>query len=221
MAQKKNNKRIRQFAGLLGLLVAFVGLVAIALLQSEQGRLLRQDIPTAPTAIAAITATAQSANGLNAPENQLFTGWSWQDVLAVRIEDTVADITRTLRQNDDASWTLLDDGSQFEQQTARLIAQTVAIMPYTATLPDVAPEQFSEYGLTSETLYMLVTVLLENGDEHALAIGDLTRDRAGHYTLIDDDETIYITDARPVAYLAQQWRDRLLFAASPSTPQTP
>jgi hypothetical protein len=44
-------------------------------------------------------------------------------------------------------------------------------------------------------------VLLSNGDVHIVAVGTLTPSQAAFYALVDDHETIYLLDARAVAFL--------------------
>lgn len=192
---------MRKHRGLILGLIAFVVLLALAFLQSQQGPLLRP-APVQPTPRP--TSAAPEDSG------RLFTGWTAADVFALRLQDPHTGATRTIQRNEAGNWFITErPQAQLDQQIADTIINTIAIMPVLLTLADIDPTTYDQYGLTDDNVFILAQVILPDR-EHVVAIGDVTPDARGHYALADDREAVYIVDARAVAYLSIQWRDVLL-----------
>jgi hypothetical protein len=131
----------------------------------------------------------------------IFTDWGASQVQAIRFEDPFNNDVISVRRTEDNQWQAVEFTGDIQQDIADGLARTVAILPYSTTLEGVDPENYAQFGLTLDSVLMLITVLLDNGDQHVIAIGTRTPDSNNHYVLIDERPDIYVVPVQPVAFL--------------------
>lgn len=130
----------------------------------------------------------------------LFSGWGPNNVFAVNIYEPVAQVGLTVTRNNSDLWELVEFSGLLTQEEGDLIASTMAVFPVLRSLDTIEADRLDEYGLAQSDLTMILSVILKDGTEHSIAIGDLNATTDGFYALVDDDPTLYVVDARPVAY---------------------
>lgn len=90
---------------------------------------------------------------------------------------------------------------------ARLIARTVAILPYLETIALPEDGDLRPFGYFPRGLFSIETVL-DDGTTHAIEIGDVTASRSGFYALIDERPSLYLIPRAPIDYLLAQYARR-------------
>lgn len=130
----------------------------------------------------------------------LFSGWGPKNVFAVNIYEPVAQVGLTVTRNNSGLWELVEFSGMLSQEEGDLVASTMAVFPVLRSLGTIEANRFDEYGLVQTDLTMILSVILKDGTEHSIAVGDLNATSDGFYALVDEDPTLYVVDARPIAY---------------------
>ena len=179
--------RNRLFVG--GLLVILIALMAVAAIQS----LPRPDLES----------TAAISNDLR--DAQLVFGtFTTEDMQALRIDDPLSEIDLILERGDEGEWRLVGapNNGYVDAVVADNIAKTVAFLPYTELVAGIFPEDYINYGLSAESVWLQIQVILKAGESYNIVLGgQVASADSGYYALVDDRETLYILDRGAVDYL--------------------
>lgn len=179
--------RNRLFVG--GLLVILIALMAVAAIQS----LPRPDLES----------TAAISNDLR--DAQLVFGtFTTEDMQALRIDDPLSEIDLILERGDEGEWRLVGapNNGYVDAVVADNIAKTVAFLPYTELVAGIFPEDYINYGLSAESVWLQIQVILKTGESYNIVLGgQVASADSGYYALVDDRETLYILDRGAVDYL--------------------
>lgn len=138
--------------------------------------------------------------------NRVFDGWGANNVFAIQIYDPVAQVGLTITRNNEDLWQLVEFSGLLTQEEGDLAAASMAYFPQVRTLEEIEPDNYADFGLTQDDLTMLVSVILKDGSEHSVAVGDLTAAGDSFYALVDERPNLYIIEAGPVAFYTQLLR---------------
>ncbi|MCA9882093.1 MAG: hypothetical protein H6670_18195 [Anaerolineaceae bacterium] len=174
-------------------LVILVAVLAIVLIAGALQTTLQNRVEVAPTATP-IEAT------------YLFNGWGPNSVFAVNIYEPVAQVGLTITKNNDNLWELVEFSGMLTQEEGDVVAGSMAYFPVLRSLGALEMNRYNEFGLGQNDLTMIVSVILIDGTEHSIAVGDITATTDGFYALVDEDPTLYVVDARPIAYFTSLLR---------------
>lgn len=168
--------------GLLLLIVIFIGL-AVALFVQNQS--IKQ--ATLPTATPQFT--------------RVFPDLAVLDIQAIQVRDLRTDETFTIARTSDGTWTVPAINETLIQGAGTSIAQTIAFLPFTQEIPisdqlDPASYGFDPFG------YVFIEILLLNGEEHVVAIGNPLQTAPEFYIRVDDRQIIYTAFRQPYDELA-------------------
>jgi hypothetical protein len=170
-----------------GMLIIFLGLVAVALWQTNRQTPLDNNIP----------ATRDPLR-----ESAIFSGWAATDIQALRIDDPFSERDVALARNPDGSWLVGDGGVTVDQTIADNVAKTVAFMPYTDIIAGLPASEFVNYGLSVESIWLQIQVILTNNEQHVIAIGGrVPVADGGYYALVDERTEVFVLNRGAVDYL--------------------
>lgn len=186
--------RRNSLSGLLILILIAVGMGALLLLDEQRDDVAPIRATTAPTA----------------PARDLFGGVGVDDITAIQLVDPNSGRRLALVMTTDDEWIMPEaPARQIDQRTARLIARTVADMPYQRDF--IAEQALSHYGFRADGAHSFsVFFITRSNEEHAVLIGNPTGDierrtpGAGFYALVDEREALYIIPYDPIFYLIDQ-----------------
>lgn len=144
------------------------------------------------------------------PARDLFGGVGVDDITAIQLVDPNSDRRLVLAMTTDDEWIMpASPASQIDQRTARLIARTVADMPYQRSF--IAEQSLTQYGFRPDGTHSFsVLFITRANEEHAILIGNPTGDieqrtpGSGFYALVDEREALYIIPYDPIFYLIDQ-----------------
>jgi len=180
--KKKRNQTVFIFAGIFVVLVALVLFQRLAESQTDQRFLA--DVPGDP----------------------LLTGIMRDDIQAVRIQVPGSEQSFTVARDEDGIWTAPGYSGEFEPAQGESIAVTVSLIPYYRRLQNVAENDLTSYGYTPLGS-LLIQVILRDGTQHAIAIGDLSPSGDTYYAILDTQPDIYVVERRAIDFLFVQMRD--------------
>lgn len=174
--------------------VIFAVLAAIVFLQEDLTALLNPPAPTAAVEGAFL---------------RVFPDLAALNIQAIQLGDTVTGATFTLARGEDDQWTAPGLEGTLDQQAASVIARTFALMPYIYTVPLPTPADLVDFGLDAETTRIYFIVLMRDGTEHTITIGDPLPTSPELYACVDsycdtDNGQIHVIQRSPVDYLVSQ-----------------
>lgn len=153
---------------LLVLAIIFIALVAITFLQSAQ-----------PEPEAAL------------PFERVYDDITEQDIRAVRLRDPNTNSTFTISRNVDGTWSSPDLAGTLDQQTATLVARTIATLPYDSVLSITQDMNIIDYGFAPSGTLAIDIVLINNQEARGVIVGGLAPTNGIYYALVDDRQEIY------------------------------
>lgn len=153
-------------------------------------------------------AESQSGQRLLAevPGDPLLPGITRDDIQAVRIQVPGSEQSFTVARDDQGAWTAPGFQGAFDPAQAESIAVTVSLIPYYRRLEDAAQGDRITYGFTPLGS-LLIQVVLRDGRQHAIAVGDLTPSGDTYYVVLDDQPDVYVVERRAIDFLFVQMRD--------------
>ncbi len=173
------------------LFAIFVFLTGIVLLQPDVGKIFtRNNTPTAePTS----------------PFTRVYPDLAVLEIRAIQLQSPITSESFTMGRAADGSWIAPDLDAPLDQEQASNIARTIVLLPYTYTTPLPEDGNLEQFGFRPYGAF-LILVSLNDGSEHAVAIGDPLQAGPEFYACVDDscaDDTpeIYIVQRGPVDYL--------------------
>lgn len=172
------------------LLVILGVLVAVAALQSASLAAPR----TAPTA----TADPRDVQ-------TVFRHITPEVIHALRIDDPRSERDLILENDGQGSWRLVGvpNPTALDPVVAANIAKTVAFIPYVQILPPEDARDLAHFGLTSETFWLQIQVILTTMETRNIVVGHLVPgSRDGYYALVDERAEVYVLNRGAVDYLA-------------------
>lgn len=180
---------------LFGLGIVFVLLLGVVVLQS-QGVFTRLSTPPTSTPNPLV-------------QESVFGGaFTVQDITAIRLGSPSVEQDLLLVRQGEGIWNAPDYDGTVDGETARLIAQTLVILPYSETVPMTDDTSLGAFGLAENNVGALtVEILLRDETAHALFFGGLTPLQDGYYTLVDEHDDVYVVDPRAVEFLRVQLRN--------------
>lgn len=141
--------------------------------------------------------------------NRIFSGWSASDIQALRLDDTTSDLDLLLNRTE-TGWETGDSTIAIDQTIAEAIAQTLAILPYEAVIANVSTDEYVNYGLENDRIWLQIQVILQSGSGHVIGIGGrVPTDGGGWYAVVDNFPEVYILNKGAVDFLAiylQEWQ---------------
>lgn len=182
--------------------VIFVALVGLIILQGET----QSGGAGVPPAMRVDIDTSEAEMGLDIVSppgdvSRIFGDLRANNIQAIRFEDARHDDALTLLRREDGDWMALELSSAINQNIAEALAQTIATLSYKDTLMNITPERYHEFGLTLDTVFLLISIIREDGEMNIVAIGRRTPDGRAHYLLIDERDAIYTAPVEPIAFL--------------------
>lgn len=173
----------RNFYILLGV---FALLLIIAVLQSR--------LPSSTTAAPLATPANFVGKDLN---------MTVLDIVAIQLLNPSTNTGFTISRNAAGNWTAPQSKGSLDTTAASNIAKAVVLMEYDSKLPITSSTDLQQYGFTPHG-QLLVGVLLQNQQTHAIAIAGLAPSGADYYGRVDDDPNIYLFTRGAVDYLISQ-----------------
>ncbi|MDX2140040.1 MAG: hypothetical protein SF123_18280 [Chloroflexota bacterium] len=125
---------------------------------------------------------------------------------AVRLQVPGSETVFTIARDPDRSWIAPGQTLGVDQAAATAIASSIVLLPYYRTLPNIPQSDLATlYGFNPGTL--LITVLLNDGAQHAVLVGGLTPAGDTYYALVDQQTEVYVVERRAIDYLFVVLRD--------------
>lgn len=174
-----NNRRTLGF-----LLVTFVALGILLIFQGSGGD--QDDAPPAPTGVF---------------DARLFPELTVLEIVAIQLFDPARERSFTIARREGGLWEAVGVEGQLEPDAGTLIARTIVLLSYTNTFDPPADGNMQQFGL-QPTASLFVQILLNNGQEHIVAIGNPLQDAPEFYALVNDRPEIYTVFRQPFDYLA-------------------
>ncbi|MBC7869953.1 MAG: hypothetical protein H7Y09_03880 [Chitinophagaceae bacterium] len=198
-----NNRR-----GTFILFAIFVILTGIVLLQPNVGELLtRNNAPTAEPI---------------SPFSRVYPDLAVLEIRAIQLQSPVTNESFTMARTADGSWTSPDLDAALDQEQASNIAQTLVLLPYTYTTPLPENGNLEQFGFRPYGAF-LILASLNDGSEHAIAIGDPLQSGPEFYACVDDScsgdsPEVYIVQRAPIDYLVNFMQNPPLAGETTATP---
>jgi hypothetical protein len=140
------------------------------------------------------------------PGDPLIPGLALQDIQAIRIQIPATEASFTIARDDDGSWVTPGYEGEYTQEQAESLAATIPLIPYYNRLENAAQNDISAYGFRPLGS-LLIQVVLSDGRQHAIGVGDISPNRDTYYVILDEQPDIYVVEARAIAFLFMQVRD--------------
>jgi len=182
---------------LLALVGIFIVMVALITMQSAQ------QINEKPTNANAtlINNTVQLEYGLMFPDIEA------KDIAVVNILDPLLNSQVSVAQSPEGVWQVISDETQpTNQEYANSLAITLERIPYSTKLEITDRNQYETYGLNEQDALIIVSAVMRDESLHTFMVGNpVSTDNTtnGFYTVVDDEEMVYIVAAEPIMYLVQ------------------
>lgn len=177
----------RLFVG--GLLIVLIGLIALAVWQATP----RPQTEQTPVGSADLRDTLT-----------VFRGFTTEMMQALRIDDPFRSTDLILERDDTGGWRLVGTAanSAIDPLIADNIAKTIAFLPYEEIIGSIESDEYVNFGLNSESVWLQIQVILKTTETYNVAVGALVAgSQNGYYALIDDRPEIYILNRGAVEYL--------------------
>jgi len=140
----------------------------------------------------------------------VFRGFTPDQIQALRIDDPTSDRDLILERDGESGWRLagVENPDALDPVVADNIARTIAFIPYSERLPAINSDQYVHFGLTSETFWLQIQVILVTMETRSIVIGNLVPGTEnGYYALVDEEDDVYILDRGAVEFLALHLRE--------------
>jgi hypothetical protein len=185
---------VKSRRGLLALLVIFMVLVVAVVWQ--QNREINPVNPDSDGAAAALTGVGSGRESFLFPEVAVL------DIVTINLRNPNDDTTLTFTRSDDGTWFAADNRGVLNADAASAVARTIVLTSFEREIPLTAETPLGQYGfLPYGTLF--VEFITVDGEEHIIAVGGLTNDRAYIYVIVDDRSTLYLVPRGPIDFLIQ------------------
>ncbi len=128
-----------------------------------------------------------------------------ETIQALRIDDPNSTRDLILEANGSGGWRLVGvaDPNALDPIVANNIAKTVAFIPYVEVLSISDDVNLVNYGLTSETFWLQIQVILTTMETRNIVVGNLVPGSGeGYYALVDDRPEVYVLNRGAVEFLA-------------------
>src|SRR5262249_18697088 len=125
------------------------------------------------------------------------------DIVAIQLLDPNSNTAFTISRNAAGNWTAPQSKGSLDTTAASNIAKAVVLMQYESTVPITPSTNLQQYGFTLHG-QLLVSILLQNQQTHAIDIGGLSPSGAYYYGRVDDDPQIYLFTRGAADYLITQ-----------------
>ncbi len=182
---------------MLALAGVFIVMVALITMQSAQQN---NQITTNANATL-INNTVQLEYGLMFPDIEA------KDVAVVNILDPVLNSQVSVAQSPEGVWQVVSDETQpTNQEYANSLAITLERIPYSTKLEISDRNQYETYGLNEQDALIVVSAVMRDESLHTFMVGNpVSTDNTtrGFYTVVDDEEEVYIVPPEPILYLVQ------------------
>lgn len=178
--------------GLLGLIVVFVGLLALTLAQRSAPGVVATPVPR-PTAT-------------NWRDTYVFPDVTVRDILTLNLRDPNGGATFTLSRAPDGTWTAPGRDGTLDTEVASASAQALVLLDFERVVTPDAGSDLTQYGFTPNGR-LFIEFLLADETAHVIAVGGLTSDRQAYYLLVDDRPGLYVSARGPVDYLIEVFRN--------------
>ncbi len=126
------------------------------------------------------------------------------DIQAIQIANPNTGDSFTISRSDEGIWTAPGSDGTLDATQATAIARSVVLMPYERTLTVTDDTDLTEFGFNPNGL-LFVGIVLVGGEQHVVAVGDLTATREEYYVLVDDRSEIYLVKRGPLDFLIQKF----------------
>ena len=181
---------------LIVLVIVFLALAILLILQGSK---------PSPVDSLAIPPTIQ-ANSEDNPGQYVYIGWDVSEIFAIRLEDPRSGASFTIQKDEDDQWIVPSNSGPnipINQDVALGIAQTIPLIEYQKTLEVADSDQYADFGLSQQDARLFIQIIRLDGQQHIIAIGNMTATGEGYYTLVDEHPDVYIIqrDPDPVAFL--------------------
>ncbi len=174
--------------------------------RGERRQLLILLLIFAALLIAGLVITTRSANQPppTYPFLRVFPELNESDIVAVRLRDPNTDQAFTMTRTENGAW-VTPEGVPINEN-GRLIARTLALLPYDRILTVLPNADMAEYGFAPEGT-LRTEIILADGSIHGIAVGGITTTNLYYYALVDDQPEVYVILRPAVEYLITQLRN--------------
>ncbi len=127
------------------------------------------------------------------------------DIDAIRLQDPINDAYLTIARDANDAWVFADGREgQLDQQTATLIARTMVLLPYRESFTIDNNTDLEQYGFRP-TGDFIILILMNDGTEHSVAIGDPTLSSPTFYGVVDDRDEVYLIERPAIDFLVNHF----------------
>lgn len=182
---------------LIILLIAFMGLVVIALFQTRQSSAPDSEATLDPS-IQPTTNAAQFLSSYKLLGKTL--GMTVEDISAIRLRDPQSKNTFAISRDSAGNWIAPDNPGKLDLTAATNIAKTVVLLPYESTIEVKPDTSLADFGFQPDGIFA-IEVILRTNITHAILIGDLNASGVSYYGLVDDKKVIYVMERRAIDFL--------------------
>lgn len=182
---------------LLALLGIFLLLIGLLFMQSAQ----RETLEPTPTNAILRENEIQLDSGLIFPDLQA------EDVAVINILDPVLNSQVTVGRSSEGIWQVVsEDNRPTNQAYANSLAVTLENIPYITRIGVSEDTPYGTFGLNEHDALVVVSAVMKDESLHTFMVGNpVSTDSTtrGFYTVVDDNEEIYIVPPEPILYLVQ------------------
>lgn len=182
---------------LFALLGIFLLLIGLLFMQSAQ----RETLEPTPTNAILRENEIQLDSGLIFPDLQA------EDVAVVNILDPVLNSQVTVGRSSEGIWQVVsEDNRPTNQAYANSLAVTLENIPYITRIGVSEDTPYGTFGLNEHDALVVVSAVMKDESLHTFMVGNpVSTDSTtrGFYTVVDDNEEIYIVPPEPILYLVQ------------------
>lgn len=125
------------------------------------------------------------------------------DIAAIRLRDPNTDAAFIISRNNTGNWTAPQSEGVLDMDAASTIAKTVVLLPYNTTKSIENDAELKTYGFDPYGI-LAVEILLQDNQQHAIAIGSLSPSQLVYYAVVDDKKQVYFLERAAVDYLLTQ-----------------
>lgn len=167
-----------------GLFVLLMVFIALAVLVALQGRGIERDNQRILATLAEATPVFQ----------RLFEDLAVAQLQAVRVQDANSGREFIMTRASDGTWTT--PSGTLNPDAGTNIAQVAVTFFYTRTLPPPENNRLAEFGFQPYG-QMLIQLLLNDGQQHIIAVGGALQTGPEFYALVDDRPELYVVLRQP------------------------
>ena len=139
--------------------------------------------------------------------SRIFPEMAVINIDAIRLQDPINDEYMTIARDANDVWVFADGRDEaLDQEAATLIARTMVLLPYRDSFTIEDDDNLEQYGFRP-TGDFIILILMNDGTEHSVAIGEPTLSSPTFYGVVDDRNEVYLIERPAIDFLVNNFID--------------